>query len=160
MRHNVYGKRLSRDKNERTALFKGLVASLILSETIQTTQAKASAIKGLVDKLITQAKAPASKRFVTQFLTDEKISNRLINDLVPRMSERNSGYTSVVKVGRRLGDGAMLVRMSLMLGKTIKSEEKTVAVEKKEEASLDKVEATVKKVAAPKKKVAKKKVKA
>lgn len=117
MRHNVYGKHLSRDKNERTALFKSLVRSLILSEKIQTTEAKAKAIKGLVDKIINQAKTPSTKKLVAQFITDKKASEKLIKELAPTFSNRNSGYTTVVKLGRRLGDGAMMVQMSLVEGK-------------------------------------------
>lgn len=117
MKHNVYGKKLSRDKNQRTALFKGLVRSLILFESISTTQAKAKAIQGLVDKLITQAKSPTNKRFVNQFITDKNASQKLFDDIVPKLKSRNSGYTSVIKLGFRQGDGAMMVRMNLILDK-------------------------------------------
>lgn len=115
MRHRVYGKKLGRDKNERTALFRSLVQNLLWEESIETTEAKARAIKGLVDKLITQAKSPVTRKLVSQFLTQKKISDRLFKELVPRMKDRNSGYTSTVKLGQRLGDGAMMVRMSLLL---------------------------------------------
>lgn len=114
MRHSVYGKKLSRDKNQRTALFRALVSSLILSESIQTTEAKAKAIKGLVDKVINQAKSANTKHLVGQFFTQSKITNKL-NDLIPRLSNRTSGYTSIVRVGKRLGDGAMVVQMRLLV---------------------------------------------
>lgn len=100
MRHNVNGKKLGRDKNERTALFKNLVRSLILHGSIITTEVKAKAIKGLVDKMINQAK----KKSTTQF-----------KEIIPRLKTRVSGYTSVVKLGPRQGDGAMMVKMSLLL---------------------------------------------
>ena len=115
MRHRVYGKHLGRDKNQRTALFKSLVQSLVLSESIQTTEAKAKAVKGLVDKIITQAKSPTTRRLVSQFLIKKEVSEKLIKTLLPRLQGRNSGYTSVVKLGRRAGDGAMVVKMSLLL---------------------------------------------
>ena len=131
MRHNVYGKHLSRDKNERTALFRSLVRSLILSEKIQTTEAKAKAIKGLVDKIINQAKTPATKRLVSQFVIDKKAAEKLIKEIAPKLSNRNSGYTTVVKLGRRLGDGAMMVQMSLVEGKKeLKAETKETKVKK------------------------------
>ncbi len=138
MRHNVYGKHLSRDKNERTALFRSLVRSLILSEKIQTTETKAKAIKGLVDKIINQAKTPATRRLVSQFITDKKVSEKLVKEIVPKLSGRTSGYTTVVKLGRRLGDGAMIVQMSLVEGKKeskveIVKEPNTKKEEKKEE---------------------------
>ncbi len=114
MRHKVYGKHLGRSKNERTALFKNLVQSLIISEKIETTEAKAKAIKGLVDKLITQAKSPTTRRYVSQFLTDKKTQDKLIKELLPRMKSRTSGYTSVIKVGHRQGDNSSMVVMSLL----------------------------------------------
>lgn len=115
MRHRVYGKHLSRNKNERTGLFRNLVASLVISEKIQTTETKAKAIRGLVDKLITQAKSPTAKRLVSQFLINKPAHEKLINELLPRLQNRNSGYTSTIKLGRRAGDGAMLVQMSLLV---------------------------------------------
>lgn len=117
MRHNVYGKHLSRDKNQRSALFKSLIRSLILSERIKTTQAKAKAIKGEVDKVINLAKTPSTKRLISQFLVDKEVAQKLIKEIAPRLSDRNSGYTSIVKLGKRLGDGAMMVQMSLVEGK-------------------------------------------
>ena len=115
MRHKVYGKHLSRDKDQRTALFKSLVRSLILEESIKTTQPKAKAIKGLVDKIITQAKSETSKRLVSQFLIHKPVEEKLTKVILPRVKSRTSGYTSVVKLGPRLGDGAMMVKLSLIL---------------------------------------------
>lgn len=115
MRHRVYGKHLSRSKDQRTALFKSLVRSLILEESIKTTEPKAKAIKGLVDKIITQAKSVTAKRMVAQFLVHKPVHDKLMNDLLPRMKSRTSGYTSLVKMGPRVGDGAMVVKLSLIL---------------------------------------------
>lgn len=115
MRHSVYGKKLGRSKNQRTALTKSLVRSLILSEKIQTTQAKAKAVKGLIDRIINKAKNPDTRRLVSQFLTQKEVTEKLFNQIVPRLGNRNSGYTSVVKMGTRLGDGAMMVQIRLLL---------------------------------------------
>ena len=115
MRHRVYGKHLGRDKNERTALFKSLVGALILHGSIETTESKAKAIKGLVDKIITQAKSKNTKTLVTAYLTQKSVQDKLFKEIVPGVSKRNSGYTSVVKLGRRFGDNAMKVRMSLLM---------------------------------------------
>jgi len=98
VRHRIYGKHLGRDKDTRDTLFKGLIQALFTHGTIETTEAKAKAIKGLVDKVINLAK-------------NEKI-----------YGNRTSGYTSLVKLGKRLGDQAMMVRMSLI---TKSSEKKT-----------------------------------
>ncbi len=129
MRHNVYGAHLGRNKNQRTALFKSLVQSLFLSESIQTTESKAKAVKGLVDKLINQAKDTSSQRLVSQFLTAKTTQDKLIKVLLPRLKDRTSGYTSTVRLGARQGDGAMMVKMSLLLSEDKKSA-KTVKEEK------------------------------
>lgn len=131
MRHNVYGAHLGRDKNQRTALFKSLVGSLFLSESIQTTEAKAKAVKGLVDKIINQAKDSSTRRLVSQFLVDKRIQDRLVKDLLPRLKERSSGYTTVVRLGPRPGDGAVMVKMSLLLSE-VKKEAKAVKEDKVE----------------------------
>lgn len=133
MRHRVYGKHLSRDKNERTALFKNLIQSLILAEQIQTTEAKAKAIKGLVDKLVNQAKTKQATKLFDQFSNQKKIGEKLIKEIAPRFTDRSSGYTSIVRLGKRLGDGAMLVKMSFVEGKKVasgKSQESSKTEEK------------------------------
>lgn len=144
MRHKVYGKHLGRDKNQRTALFKSLVRSLVIHEKIETTESKAKAVKGLVDKLVTQAKSPTTKRLVAQFLTDKQIHEKFMNDITPRLSNRTSGYTSVVKLGRRAGDGAMIVSMSLLVEKSkpvksVKSGISPVASQSEESEKVEEV---------------------
>lgn len=112
MRHRIYGKHLGRDKDERDTLFKGLIQALLTYGTIQTTEAKAKSIKGLVDKVINLAKHKKIYHF------------GLTKEILPKLGNRTSGYTSLVKLGKRLGDQAMMVRMSLML-KAKESKEKT-----------------------------------
>lgn len=134
MRHKVYGKHLGRNKDQRTALFKSLVRSLILEESIKTTAPKAKAIKGLVDKIINQAKSPTAKRLVSQFLVHKKVEEKLVSEILPRVGSRTSGYTSMVKIGPRMGDGAMIVKMSLILdeSKVAKATKETKAAAKTE----------------------------
>lgn len=121
MRHSVYGKHLSRDKNERTALFRSLVRSLVIDGSIKTTESKAKAIKPLIDKLITQSKknSVSSKSVVTSFVNQPQISKKLLEEIAPSLSNRTSGYTNLVKLGRRVGDGAMLVKLSLVAGEKV-----------------------------------------
>ena len=114
MKHKVYGKHLSRTKNQRTALFRSLVRALFINEKIVTSEAKAKSVKSLVDKLITQAKSPTTRRLVQQFLIDKTVAEKLVADLVPRLSDRVSGYTSLIKLGPRQGDGTKMVQMSLL----------------------------------------------
>ena len=144
MRHKVYGKHLSRDKDQRSALFKSLVRSLFLEESIKTTAPKARAIKGLVDKIITQAKSPTSKRLVSQFLTHKSVAEKLAKEILPRLQSRNSGYTSSVKLGPRLGDGAMMVKLSLIfdemkITKVVKKSKVTKEEKEKEDAKASKL---------------------
>lgn len=135
MKHRVYGKILGRNRNRRTALFRNLVQSLIFAEKIQTTEAKAKSIKGLVDKLINQAKSPTTRRLVSQFLVRKEPFEKLIKDLAPRLKSRSSGYSSIVKIGRRLGDGTMMVQMRLLTEET-KVESKPKDVKLAKEAKL------------------------
>ncbi|MBI4039824.1 50S ribosomal protein L17 [Candidatus Daviesbacteria bacterium] len=119
MRHRVYGKHLGRDKNQRAALFKSLVRSLVLHESIETTEAKAKAIKGLVDRLITQARSKdrSAENRVLAYLTQKDIFEKLTREIAPRYSKRTSGFTQMVRIGPRLGDGAMIVKLNLVLDK-------------------------------------------
>lgn len=153
MRHRVYGKHLSRTKNQRTALFRSLVGSLIQSEKIQTTEAKAKAVKPLIDKLITQAKSKSAQRHVFEFFPQKVVAQKLVDDIAPRTGNRTSGYTSTVRTGSRQGDGAMMVSISLLLEekkavkatatKEVKTTTKEVAAEVITETPVKK--ATVKK---------------
>lgn len=143
MRHRVYGKHLGRTKNERTALFRGLVQALLIHGSIVTTEPKAKAIKGLVDKVINQAKSKNTQRLLSFFLLDNQIKEKLVKDIAPILKERTSGYTSLVKMGPRKGDNAMLVKMSL-IGYEEKKEEKKVA-SKKEPTKQAKSKVAVKK---------------
>jgi large subunit ribosomal protein L17 len=145
VRHKVYGKHLGRNKNERTALFRNLVQALLLEEKIETTESKAKAIKGLVDKVINQAKTPTTRRLVSQFVQNKKAYEKLVNDLVPRLGNRVSGYTSIVRVGKRLGDNAMIVQMSLLAEEKKAVESSRGKTEdKKEEKKTTKKEAEIK----------------
>lgn len=117
MKHSVYGKKLGRSKGERLSLFRGLVRALLVHQSIQTTEAKAKAIKGLIDKLINKAKhnSTSSRRVVESFLAQKEIAKKLIDEIAPRYKDdRVSGYTSIVRLGTRQGDGAMMVSMSLV----------------------------------------------
>lgn len=139
MRHRVYGKHLGRNKDQRRSLFKGLVYSLFFSGTIQTSEAKAKAIKGLVDKIINSAKK--NPKSIPQDLQE------LVGRIIPKLGARTSGFTTVVRVGTRLGDQTMMVKMSLIGAEGMKPLEKgsTVATEanKKEKKTIKAVKKAV-----------------
>ena len=102
MRHRKKGKKLSRNIKQRKALFKDLIKGLILNEQIKTTEAKAKAVRGLVDKLMTKAKlgSLSSRRQVLSFLPDKKAVHKLFDELAPRTKKRTSGFTRVTRIGK------------------------------------------------------------
>ena len=113
MRKNVFGRQFSRDTNQRKALFKSLISSLILDESIKTTLEKAKAIKGDVDKIVNKAKK-GDNRLKVQLLQKHlgtPAMNKLIKDIAPRFKDRSSGYTRLIKLGRRFSDNAAMVLM-------------------------------------------------
>lgn len=120
MRHRIYGKQLGRNKDERSRLFKGLISQLFLYGTIQTSETKAKAIKGLVDKVINLAKEKRTQGRLQSFLTDKNLQERLIKEIVPKLGTRTSGYTSLIRLGSRLGDQTMMVKMSLIGAEQLK----------------------------------------
>src|SRR3989338_1178553 len=117
MKKNVFGRRLKRAIKERKALFKSLISSLILKERIKTTEAKAKAIKGDVDKLITKVKKNEdnARRFLIKSLSPEALE-KLIKKVVPRFKNRESGYTRIIRLGKRISDHAPMVIMEWVEG--------------------------------------------
>lgn len=113
MRHRQKGKKLSRSTKQRQALFKGLLQSLIINEQIKTTEAKAKAIKGLMDKLIAQAKkgSLSARRQVLAFLPNKQAVHKLFDVIAPRTKDRTSGFTRFVRLGRRRGDNALMAKV-------------------------------------------------
>lgn len=111
MRKNVFGRQLKRDINERKALFKGLISSLVLYGKIETTEEKAKSVKGQVDKLVTRVKKNSKNvsSDLALYLNSEAIK-KLVSTIT-RFNGRNGGYTRIVKLGRRLNDNAKMVLM-------------------------------------------------
>jgi large subunit ribosomal protein L17 len=116
LRHRIAGRKLSRPTAHRWALYRNLVADLIKYEKIVTTEAKAKEIRGLAEKVITLGKegSLASRRRALAFVTDKKIVDKVFSELAPRYAERLGGYTRIVKLGRRVGDGARLAQVEMV----------------------------------------------
>ncbi|HYK08546.1 MAG TPA: 50S ribosomal protein L17 [Candidatus Eisenbacteria bacterium] len=109
MRKQVFGRKFKRDANERKALLKGLMTDLVLKESIQTTEEKAKAIKGQVEKLVTKAKRKGENaESLLQPYLSVVAYKKVINDLSKRFADRPGGYTRIVKVGQRFGDNAKM----------------------------------------------------
>jgi len=116
LRHRVAGRKLSRPTAQRWALYRNLVADLVKYEKIVTTEAKAKEIRGLAEKMITLGKegSLASRRRALSFVTDKKLVAKIFSELAPRYAERAGGYTRIVKLGRRVGDGARLAQIQMV----------------------------------------------
>ena len=132
MRKNVFGRQFSRTSNQRKSLFKSLLSSLILDESIQTTLEKAKAIKGDADKIVNKAKKEQS--LAIQHLQKSlgiKAMEKVIKEIAPRFQDRNSGYTRIIKLGRRFSDNAAMAVMEWVI-KEDKSEKLKVKSDLKE----------------------------
>ena len=116
MRHSVAGRKLGRSTGHRRAMYRNLVTDLLGYEKITTTEAKAKRARSLVEKMITLGKKGGlhSRRQALSFVMSEKITEKLFAELAPRYAERNGGYTRILKLGPRLGDGADMVQLELV----------------------------------------------
>lgn len=116
MRHRVGGFKLKRDISARRALLRNLVTSVVMDERIETTIPKAKAVKPLVEKMITLAKEGTlhSRRQAASFLQTPESVKKLFDKLGPRFGQRNGGYTRIVRVGFRQGDGAEVCKLELV----------------------------------------------
>ena len=116
MRHKVAGRKLNRPSGHRRALFRNLVTDLLDHEKITTTEAKAKAMRGMAEKMITLGKAGSlsARRQALAVIFDTKVVAKLFAKLAARYAERPGGYTRITKLGPRLGDGAAMVRLELV----------------------------------------------
>ena len=126
MRHQKAGRKLGRSTDHRKSLRKNLIKQLFEHERIRTTRAKAEAIRGQAEKLITLAKKgnaaeddnPAymvhTRRLAAARLADSVSVKRLFDEIAPRYEERPGGYTRMLKLGPRPGDGSEMVILELV----------------------------------------------
>ncbi|NIM59396.1 MAG: 50S ribosomal protein L17 [Candidatus Aminicenantes bacterium] len=131
MRHLVKRKKLGRDTSHRRALLRNLVTSFLEKERIRTTLAKAKAARPLAEKMITLARKDTlhAKRQALSFIYKKPVVKKLFEELGPRFSERPGGYTRIVKIGPRAGDGAEMAILEL-IGSEFKKKVKKKAKEK------------------------------
>jgi large subunit ribosomal protein L17 len=114
MRKKIFGRRFKRDINERKALFRSLMHSLVLHGKLKTSEAKAKAIKGEIEKLVTHAKneGTAARSTILSKLANEKVTEKLISEVAPLFKNRPGGYTRILKLGPRVKDGARMVQVT------------------------------------------------
>ena len=123
MRHNVAGIKLGRKKDVRAALRRNLVKQLFEHERIRTTRAKAQAVRGQAENLITlakngnqegEAKMVHARRIAAARIGNAQTVQKLFDDIAPRFENRSGGYTRIIKVGPRHGDAAEMVLLELV----------------------------------------------
>lgn len=123
MRHNISGYRLGRTKGARNALRRNLIKQLFTHDRIRTTKAKAAAVRGDAERLITIARRSTSgsdaqkvhaRRLVAARLGDDRMIKRLFEEIAPRFANRGGGYTRVLKLGPRKGDSAEMVLLEFV----------------------------------------------
>src|SRR5271155_1476158 len=122
MRHKLGGYKLKRNVAARRSLFRGLVTSIIEHERVITTVPKAKAVKPLVEKMITLAKRDTlhTRRQAAAFLETPAAVKKLFDKLGTRFGQRNGGYTRVVRLGNRKGDGAEQAIIELVGSELVK----------------------------------------
>ena len=116
MRHQRSGKKLGRDSSHRRALYANLASQLIEHERIQTTLAKAKAVKPIAEQMITLGRRGDihARRQAVAFLGSKDIVHKLFDELGPRFAERPGGYSRIVRLGPRPGDAAEMVYLELV----------------------------------------------
>jgi large subunit ribosomal protein L17 len=116
MKHRRKQVTLDRKNGPRKALLRGLATSVIIYENVNTTLAKAKAVKPIVETLITtgRTKTLASRRKLMKFILVESAVNKVLEELGPRYAERKGGYTRIIKLGQRQGDGAEIAQIQLV----------------------------------------------
>jgi large subunit ribosomal protein L17 len=133
MPHQNKVKKLSRTKPHREAMLDNMASSLIQYRSIETTEAKAKELRRVVDRLISTAKKNtlSAKRLVARTIHNKIAFKKLFRDIIPQFENRNSGFSRVLKVGIRRGDGAKISRVELLIEKPKAEKETKKAAGKK-----------------------------
>jgi large subunit ribosomal protein L17 len=116
MRHRARARQLGRTASHKRAMLANMATSLLAHDRVVTTQAKAKELRPFVERLITLARRGDlhARRLVERRIRDRAVAQRLFRELGPRFAARPGGYTRIVKLGHRPGDGAELARIELL----------------------------------------------
>ena len=116
MRHRKKGKILDRKKQPRELMLRNLASSVLIFEKVKTTEAKAKAVKPLVEKVITLAKKNdlTSRRELISILPQKMAVKKAMEVIGERFKDRKGGYTRIIKLGTRKGDGAEVAQLELL----------------------------------------------
>jgi large subunit ribosomal protein L17 len=116
VRHQLAGRKLNRPTDQRKALLRGLVKDLIAHESIRTTEAKAKETRRSAEKIITLGKDGTlhARRQALAYLNDKATTAKVFDVIAPRYASRPGGYTRIIRLGRRSGDGAPMALLELL----------------------------------------------
>lgn len=116
MRHRIAGRKFDRPGDERRALLRGLVGDLIRHERLKTTEAKAKEVRPIAERMITLGKDGTlhARRQALAYIDDKSVVKKLFDEIAPRFGERPGGYTRIIKLGPRVGDGARMAQLELV----------------------------------------------
>jgi len=116
MRHHVAGRKLGRSTGQRQALRRNLITQLFKYSRVKTTVAKAKAVRADAEKMVTLAKRGDvhAHRLVAARMNEPEVIKMLFSDVAPRYQDRSGGYTRILHLGRRQGDGAEMVMLELV----------------------------------------------
>lgn len=115
-RHGYKGRKFGRERDQRRALMKGLATSLVEHGSIETTLPKAKELVRYIEKLITKAKKGdlASRRIVIAKLSTQAAAYKLVDEIAPQLTKRNSGHVRVQRTRLRVGDGAQMATIAFV----------------------------------------------
>lgn len=146
MRHQVFGRRLSRDTNARKALLANLASSLIMKGKVTTTLAKAKFVGPFVEKLVTKIKKnKLHKRRAIATLLTKKAFTKLVQEITPSLIDRAGGYTRIVRLGFRRGDAAEVARIEFVNWNKLKTNNQTASFKKKKRKNMKNLKTNAKK---------------
>src|SRR5687767_3178663 len=116
MRHGIDGRKFSRPTGHRLAMYRNQVRDLLRHEQIVTTEEKAKEVRRVADRIITLGKDGTlhARRQALRFVTDDVVVGKVFDELATRYSARPGGYTRIIKLGPRLGDGARMATLELV----------------------------------------------
>ncbi|MCL5268426.1 MAG: 50S ribosomal protein L17 [Bacteroidetes bacterium] len=152
MRHLNSGRKLKRTASHRKALMESLATSLILYKQVRTTLAKAKETRIFIEPLITRAKKDSvpARRHVARFIKDREAVKILFGEIAPKVQDRPGGYTRVIKLGQRHGDGGEVAIIELVdFNAADEAEKRRKAPKEKEAAAPQEESKEEKKEAAP-----------
>ena len=142
-------RKLGRDNKHRRSMLATLTKQVVMNESITTTETRAKEVRKFVDKMITYGKKGdlVSRRKVYAFLhNDKNVVKKIFDELAPRYANRDGGYTRILKIAERRGDGSLMVILELVEGDEVKKDEpKTKVKSDKKEKSAKKDEKNTKK---------------